>query len=117
MAEPPQPTSLNILQSIEALGKMFNAMLQTSGDYTEALHMQIETQVDALDEQWVHKFANMEAKIWQVDIRSTINTVNLDHMAGAIKAFNRTGKMSMFHPPDIQSIGLPFGPLLVSWLP
>jgi hypothetical protein len=59
----------------------------------------------------------MEAKIRQVEIRSNINTMSLGHMTGAIKAFNRTGKLSAFDSLVIQSTALPFGQLPVSWLP
>jgi hypothetical protein len=41
-------------------------MLRTLGDHAEALHAQMETQVNALDEQLECKFAAMEAKIQQV---------------------------------------------------
>lgn len=115
MTEPPQPTSTDILHSIEALSKKFDDMLRSSGDRAEALHVQMETRVDALDEQWARKFAVMEAKLREVELRGTVNTMNLGHMANAINAFKKTGKMTAFDPPAIQSTGLPYGPLPVSW--
>jgi hypothetical protein len=90
-------------------------MLQTSRDRGEALHEQMESQVDALDNQWVRKFTEMEDKIWQVEIKSSIHTASLGHMAGTIKVFQRTGKLSAFDPPALPSMSL-FGSLPIFWL-
>jgi hypothetical protein len=94
----PQPTPLDILQSIEALGKKFDAMLQTLGDHAEVLHMQMESRVDTLDDRWAHKFAEMEDKIQWVELKSSIHTASLGHMAGTIKVFHRTGKLPTCTP-------------------
>ncbi|KAG2740894.1 hypothetical protein P692DRAFT_20880767, partial [Suillus brevipes Sb2] len=122
MAELPQPSvqlpsTLDLLHSIEALGKKFDAMLQTSGDRAEVLHSQMEAQVDAMDDQWNRKFAEMEDKICRVELKSSIHTATLGHMAGAIKVFQRSGKLPAFDPPALPSLSLPFGSLPISWLP
>jgi hypothetical protein len=122
MAELPQPSvqlpsTLDLLHSIEALGKKFDAMLQTSGDRAEVLHSQMEARVDAMDDQWNRKFAEMEDKIRRVELKSSIHTATLGHMAGAIKVFHRSGKLPAFDPPALPSLSLPFGSLPISWLP
>ncbi|KAG2746284.1 hypothetical protein P692DRAFT_20876393 [Suillus brevipes Sb2] len=113
----PQPTTLDLLHSIEALGKKFDAILQNSGDRAEVLHTQMESRVDTMDDQWTCKFAEMEGKICQVELKSSIHTVSLGHMAGTIKVFNRTGKLPSFDPPALPSLSLPFASLPISWLP
>jgi hypothetical protein len=122
MAELPQPSvqlpsTLDLLHSIEALGKKFDAMLQTSGDRAEVLHSQMEARVEAMDDQWNRKFAEMEDKIRRVELKSSIHTATLGHMAGAIKVFHRSGKLPAFDPPALPSLSLPFGSLPISWLP
>ncbi|KAG2355386.1 hypothetical protein BDR07DRAFT_1381544, partial [Suillus spraguei] len=99
----PQPSALDIFQSIQALGKKFDALPQTSGDRAEALHKQMKSRVNALDQCW--------------RMRSSVNAVSLGHMGNAIHAFNRTGKLPAFDPPAGQSLGHPYGQLHSSCLP
>ncbi|KAG2343161.1 hypothetical protein BDR05DRAFT_1000136 [Suillus weaverae] len=114
---PPQPTALDIFQSIEALGKKFDALLQTLGDRAEALHDQMECRVTAMDKHWAKKFASMEEKIQDMEMKSAGNTVSIGHMANTIKFFNRTGKITAFDPPAGSSLGNPYGQIPSSWLP
>ncbi|KAG2337829.1 hypothetical protein BDR05DRAFT_952344 [Suillus weaverae] len=113
----PQPTALDIFQSIEALGKKFDALLQTSGDHAKALHDQMESWVTAMDKHWAKKFASMEEKIWDMEMKSAGNTMSISHMANTIKFFNRTRKITAFDPPAGSSLGNPYGQIPSSWLP
>ncbi|KAG1771390.1 hypothetical protein EV702DRAFT_1201999 [Suillus placidus] len=119
--DPPvaQPTALNIFQSIKALGRKFNALLKNSGDCAEALHEQMGSWVSDLDEQWTKKFAAMEEKIWNVEMKTVSNSVSIRHMANAMNTFGKTGKYTSFRPPpagpSVQ--GHPFGHIPPSWLP
>jgi hypothetical protein len=70
-----------------------------------------------MDDQWNRKFAEMEDKIRRVELKSSIHTATLGHMAGAIKVFHRSGKLPAFDPPALPSLSLPFGSLPISWLP
>lgn len=113
----PQPSALDIFQSIQALGKKFDALPQTSGDCAEALHQQMKSRVNALDQRWEGRFATIEAKVRDVEMRSSVNAVSLGHTGNAIHAFNQTGKLPAFDPPAGQSLGHPYGQLPVSCLP
>jgi hypothetical protein len=68
---PAQPTPLQILQSIEALGTKFNSLLRQSADRVEA----VETKVDTLEAAWAMKFAIMETKMQEMSTATMKNTV------------------------------------------
>lgn len=110
---PAQPTPLQILQSIEALGTKFDSLLRQSADRVEA----VETKVDTLEAAWAVKFALMETKMREMSTATMKNTVSLGHIANKLNTFTRTGDVTAFNPPADISVGSPYGQLPASWLP
>ncbi|KAG2737978.1 hypothetical protein P692DRAFT_20883024, partial [Suillus brevipes Sb2] len=110
---PAQPTPLQILQSIEALGTKFDSLLRQSADRVEA----VEAKVDTLEAAWAVKFALMETKMREMNTATMKNTVSLGHIANKLNTFTRTGDVTAFNPPADISVGSPYGQLPASWLP
>ncbi|KAG2748632.1 hypothetical protein P692DRAFT_20874385, partial [Suillus brevipes Sb2] len=110
---PAQPTPLQILQSIEALGTKFDSLLRQSADRVEA----VETKVDTLEVAWAVKFALMETKMREMSTATMKNTVSLGHIANKLNTFTWTGDVTAFNPPADISVGSPYGQLPASWLP
>ncbi|KAG2742511.1 hypothetical protein P692DRAFT_20748284, partial [Suillus brevipes Sb2] len=108
---PAQPTPLQILQSIEALGTKFDSLLRQSADCVEA----VETKVDTLETAWVVKFALMETKMQEMSTTTMKNTISLGHIANKLNTFTRTGNVTAFNPPADISVGSPYGQLPTSW--
>ncbi|KAG1841160.1 hypothetical protein C8R48DRAFT_679340 [Suillus tomentosus] len=103
-----QPSLLDILWTIEALGKKFEGM---------ALHQEMDGRVTALEEEWNQRFATMEAKIREVEMKNHGNAVSIGHMANSFKMFSHTGKLGRFnHSAGPSGRSHLFGQLPATWM-
>ncbi|KAG2345441.1 hypothetical protein BDR05DRAFT_946938 [Suillus weaverae] len=101
---------------LEAMHTEFASLLTTSGDCVEAYREVMDTQVDAMEEHWLNRFAAMEERIRAVELQAVNNTVSLGHMANTMTKI-KNPKIASFDPPAGSSEqGHPFGQLPVSWL-
>ncbi|KAG1752341.1 uncharacterized protein EDB91DRAFT_1243120 [Suillus paluster] len=105
-----QLTALDIFKSIEALSQKFDALLKTSDDRAEAFHQQMDSRVTALDQDWSSRFAVMENRLWEVEMKTANNTMSIGHVANSVKGL-RAGQ-----PLDAPPAGHPFGPIPPAWL-
>ncbi|KAG1738084.1 uncharacterized protein EDB91DRAFT_1249380 [Suillus paluster] len=105
-----QPMALDIFKSIEALSQKFNALLKTSDNRAEAFHQQMDSQVTALDQDWGSRFALMENRLREVEIKTANNTMSIGHVANSVRGL-RAGQ-----PLDTPPEGHPFGPIPPAWL-
>ncbi|KAG2047804.1 hypothetical protein BDR06DRAFT_1013536 [Suillus hirtellus] len=113
-----QPSLLDILWTIEALGKKFEGMVMTTTHASEALHQEMDGRVTALEEEWNQWFATMEAKIQEVEMKNHGNAVSIGHMANSFKMFSHTGKLGSFnHSTGPSGRSHPFGQLPATWMP
>ncbi|KAG1884386.1 hypothetical protein F4604DRAFT_1919561 [Suillus subluteus] len=135
----PEPTNMQIFQSIAALRTKFKALMKHSDDNAEALRTMVDTRVSALEEtvgqqiavldgrinsnatrleeNWSKKFSVMEKKIRDMEFKTNHNCVSIGYMANALNTFNQTRNVSAFNPPVGPSIkGHPYGSIPGSWL-
>ncbi|KAG1743972.1 uncharacterized protein EDB91DRAFT_1246856 [Suillus paluster] len=105
-----QPTALDIFKSVEALSQKFDALLKTSDDCAEAFHQQMDSWVTALDQDWGSRFALMENRLREVEIKTTDNTMSIGHVANSVRGLR--ARQPLDAPPE----GHPFGPIPPAWL-
>ncbi|KAG1721096.1 uncharacterized protein EDB91DRAFT_1256682 [Suillus paluster] len=105
-----QPTALDIFKSVEALSRKFNALLKTLDDRAEAFHQQMDSRVTALDQDWGSRFALMENRLREDEIKTANNTMSIGHVANSVRGL-RAGQ-----PLDAPPEGHPFGPIPPAWL-
>ncbi|KIK32367.1 hypothetical protein CY34DRAFT_19100 [Suillus luteus UH-Slu-Lm8-n1] len=109
---PTQPTPLNIIPSIEALGNKFDTLFRTSGEHVDA----VEAQVNSMEERWEMKLAALDEKLRQMDMKTMSNTISLGHMANKVNNLTQSGNATAFNPPAALSLGNPYGQMPPSWL-
>ncbi|KAG1727966.1 uncharacterized protein EDB91DRAFT_1253712 [Suillus paluster] len=105
-----QPMALDIFKSVEALSWKFDALLKTLDDRAEAFNQQMDSWVTALDQDWGSRFALMENRLWEVEIKTANNTMSIRHVANSVRGL-RAGQ-PLNAPPE----GHPFGPIPPAWL-
>ncbi|KAG1787889.1 uncharacterized protein HD556DRAFT_1448394 [Suillus plorans] len=116
MAE--QPTLTDVIRTIEALRTRFEGMVTRSSDHAEALHEDMVGRMTTLDGEWTRRFATMEAKIRDVELKNSSNMASIGHMANAMSLFHHTRRPTSFNPPIGPSTqGHPFGQIPGSWFP
>lgn len=109
---PAQPTPLNIILSIEALGNKFDTLFRTSGERVDA----VEARVNSMEERWEMKLAALDEKLRQMDMKTMSNTISLGHMANKVNNLTQSGNATAFNPPAALSLGNPYGQMPPSWL-
>ncbi|KAG0701029.1 hypothetical protein DFH29DRAFT_876208 [Suillus ampliporus] len=111
-----QPTPLDILKSIEALGNKFDSLLKKS-DHAEAMHEEIDSRVTALDQQWAQRFATMEKRMQDIESQMDGNIASIGYIANAL-ANPTTARFASFTPPPAgpSAQGHPYGQIPGSWV-
>ncbi|KAG0693784.1 hypothetical protein DFH29DRAFT_1006937 [Suillus ampliporus] len=111
-----QPTPLDILKSIEALGNKFDSLLKKS-DRAEAMHEEMDSRVTALDQQWAQRFATMEKRMQDIESQTDGNIASIGYIANAL-ANPTTARFTSFAPPPAgpSAQGHPYGQIPGSWV-
>ncbi|KAG0692854.1 hypothetical protein DFH29DRAFT_881985 [Suillus ampliporus] len=111
-----QPTPLDILKSIEALGNKFDSLLKKS-DCAEAMHQEMDSQVTALDQQWAQRFATMEKRMQDIESQTDGNVASIRYITNAL-ANPTTARFTSFVPPPAgpSTQGHPYGQIPGSWV-
>ncbi|KIK34150.1 hypothetical protein CY34DRAFT_17920 [Suillus luteus UH-Slu-Lm8-n1] len=113
----PQPSNLDILQTINAMRQDFAGLLQVSCDHVDVIRWEVNTWVDEVEDRLTAQIAAMEKKMREIDLETASNTVNMGHMANAMRIMAQPAGISAVGPvagPSFQ--GHPFGDIPQSWL-
>lgn len=98
----PQPSNLDILQTINAMRQDFAGLLQVSRDHVDVVRREVNTRVDEVEDRLTARIAAMEKKMREIDLETASNTVNMGHMANAMRI--------MAQPAGISAVGPVAGP-------
>ena len=113
----PQPSNLDIIQSINTMCQDFAGMLQVSRDHVEVVHQEVNTRIDEVEDHLTARIATMEKKMREIDLETASNTVNMGHMANAMQMMTQPAGISAAGPVAGSSTqGHPFGGIPQSWL-
>ncbi|KAG2090923.1 uncharacterized protein F5147DRAFT_658064 [Suillus discolor] len=114
----PQVTARDLLLGMEALGRRMDD-LQVSNNQAQAWHAQMGKRVSALEQDWEKKFALLEAKVSNLEIKTLNNLMISGNLAGLINSIRPPNNPNpSFAPPAIAgSSTSPYGTLPPSWFP
>ncbi|KAG2748629.1 hypothetical protein P692DRAFT_20874383 [Suillus brevipes Sb2] len=113
----PQPSNLDILQTINTMRQEFSGMWQASSDHAEVIRREVNSHVDEVEDHLTARIAAMEKKMRMVDLDTAQNAVQIGHMANALRIITQPAGISAIGPvagPSTQ--GHLFGDIPTSWL-
>ncbi|KAG1859868.1 hypothetical protein C8R48DRAFT_774586 [Suillus tomentosus] len=114
----PQVTARDLLLGMEALGRRMDD-LQVSNNQAQGWHAQMGKQVSALEQDWEKKFALLEAKVSNLEIKTLNNSMISSNLAGLINSIRPPNNPNpSFAPPPISgSSTSPYDTLPPAWFP
>jgi hypothetical protein len=113
----PQPSNLDIIQSINAMRQDFTGLLQVSHDYVEVIRWEVNIRVDEVEDHLVARITAIEKKMREIDLETASNTVNMGHMANAMRMMTQPAGILAAGPVTGSSTqGHPFSKIPQSWL-
>ncbi|KAG2056562.1 hypothetical protein BDR06DRAFT_969945 [Suillus hirtellus] len=112
----PQVTARDLLLGMEALGRRMDN-LQVSNNQVQGWHMQMGEQVSALEQDWEKKFALLEAKVSNLEIKTLNNSMISSNLASLINSICPPNNPNpSFAPPPISGSSIsPYGTLPPAW--
>ncbi|KAG2741736.1 hypothetical protein P692DRAFT_20750065, partial [Suillus brevipes Sb2] len=113
----PQPSNLDILQTINTMRQEFAGMWQASSDHAEVVCREVNSRVDDVEDRLTARIVAMEKKMRMVDLDTTQNAVQIGHMANALRIITQPAGISAIGPvAGTSTQGHPFGDIPTSWL-
>ncbi|KAG1734013.1 hypothetical protein EDD22DRAFT_852537 [Suillus occidentalis] len=113
----PQPSNLDIIQSIDAMCQDFTGLLQVSHDHVEVIRREVNTRIDKVEDCLTARITAMEKKMCEINLETASNTVNMGHMANAMQIMTQPAGISAAGPVTGSSTqGHPFGKIPQLWL-
>jgi hypothetical protein len=113
----PQPSNLDILQTINTMRQEFAGMWQASSDHAEVVRREVNSRVDEVEDRLTARITAMEKKMRMVDLDTAQNAVQIGHMANALRIITQPAGISAISPVTGTSTqGHPFGDIPTSWL-
>ncbi|KAG1760792.1 hypothetical protein EDD22DRAFT_954625 [Suillus occidentalis] len=113
----PQPSNLDIIQSINTMRQDFTGLLQVSCDHVEVVHQEVNIHVDEVENHLTARIATMEKKMREIDLEMASNTANMGHMANAMQMMTQpAGILAAGSVTGSSTQGHPFGEIPQSWV-
>ncbi|KAG2743341.1 hypothetical protein P692DRAFT_20878742 [Suillus brevipes Sb2] len=113
----PQPSNVDILQTINTMRQEFAGMWQASSDHAEGVRREVNSRIDDVEDRLTARIMAMEKKMRMVDLDTAQNAVQIGHMANALRIITQPVGISAIGPvAGTSTQGHPFGDIPTSWL-